>query len=113
MRHCCRVLSRKLVVALPVSFVLMSGCLTGSVQRAQTVGAKNWEISIEPGAMLLPGSGKLPTLNGAFRYGLTDRIDIGARAGTALMGASGKFLLTPPAHPWLALSVAPSFGADH
>lgn len=89
------------------------GCsAVGMVQTAQTVGKGGWEVSIDPGVngiFLAPPPG--PVLHAAFRYGVTDKFDIGARLGTTFMEVQTKFLLTPPENPVIAVSIAPTMGA--
>jgi hypothetical protein len=88
------------------------GCsAVGMVQTAQTLGKGGWEVSIDPGVNGLiqyPTPG--PVLHGAFRYGVTDSIDIGGRVGTTFLEFQSKFLLTAPENPVVAVSIAPAVG---
>ncbi|MBK7857073.1 MAG: hypothetical protein IPJ65_00355 [Archangiaceae bacterium] len=94
-----------------------SGCLTtGSVQRAETLGKGGFEIGVEPGVFGLAvtnssagaGSTFLPAFNISGRFGIADRVDIGARIGSGLLEFNGKFMITDPANTSFALSLAPS-----
>ncbi len=89
-----------------------TGCAaTGMVQTAQTVGKGGYEVSIDPGVngvLGLPFAG--PAFHAAFRYGVTDRIDIGARVGTTLAELQAKFLFTDPANETIAVSIVPAAG---
>lgn len=107
-----------------------SACLSmGTVQTASTLGKGNFQVSAEPGIYGATGSAevKTPTPDGgmaplgvqdpiphfdvSFRYGVTDRFDLGVRTGWSLIELQTKFLLSPPEHQWLAVSVAPTLGA--
>ena len=98
----------------------------GSVQTASTLGKGNFQISAEPGlygATAPAGTGggggttqvqaqePIPHFDVAFRYGVTDRFDIGVRSGWSLFELQTKFLFTPPEAETLAVSVAPALGA--
>ncbi len=107
---------------LLVSGVLSTatGCLSmGSVQTASTLGKGNFQIAAEPGiyGANINGSGAptqadpIPHFDVAFRYGVTDRFDLGIRGGWSLFELQTKVLLTPPEHERLAISIAPSLGA--
>ncbi|WP_136965552.1 hypothetical protein [Polyangium sorediatum] len=90
----------------------VTGCLsTGRVQTAQTLGQGNFEVSVDPGVIGVVGLPTVgPILHAAFRYGVTDRIDLGVRAGNLLGEIQSKFLLTQPENPNLAISIAPGAG---
>ena len=109
-----RFASHVAVIVCCMSQSIAGGCISiGAVSRAQTVGKGKYEVSVEPGFWPLQiedRSINLPSLNGALRYGISDRVDIGARIGTGLLEFQSKFLLTRPEHKWLAISLAPSFG---
>lgn len=99
------------ICALLLAFSAWGCSATGMVQTAQTLGKGAWEASIEPGiigAIQFPPPG--PVLNAALRYGVSDRVDIGARLGTSRFEFQSKFLLTAPENPSLAVALAPSFG---
>jgi hypothetical protein len=96
-----------------------SSCLSmGTVQTASTLGKGNFQVSAEPGiygASGAPGGAgaqdPIPHFDVSFRYGVTDRFDLGVRTGWSLIEAQTKVLLTPPEHDWLAIAVAPTLGA--
>lgn len=83
-------------------------------QTAQTVGKGGYEVSIDPAVngvfgVLIPA----PALHVAFRYGVTDRVDIGARVGTHVAEFQSKFLLTEPSNVDLAVSLVPTAGVSY
>jgi hypothetical protein len=83
----------------------------GMVQTAQTVGKGGSEISIDPGFAGIVNTSTIgPTLNAAYRYGITDRFDLGARLGTSIAEVQTKFLLTEPSNDTIAVSLAPAAG---
>ena len=93
-----------------------TGCLSGAgmVQTAQTVGQGGYELSLDPGvnAYFNPSTaGAYPMGHVAFRYGVTDRVDLGVRLGSSLAEVQTKFLLTDPANETIAVSLAPAAGA--
>lgn len=94
-----------------------TGCPSiGTVQKADTLGQGNWEVSIEPGAYgvkVEKVNATLPVFNVAFRYGVTERVDIGVRAGTTLAELQTKFLLTEPTSDTIAVSLAPALGGAY
>jgi hypothetical protein len=89
------------------------GCnAAGMVQTAQTLGKGGWEVSVDPGVngvFGLPVAG--PIIHGAFRYGVTDKVDLGLRVGSNIAEFQSKFLLTEPENPTIAVSLAPAIGA--
>lgn len=91
-----------------------TGCMAiGAVQTAQTLGKGNYEVSIEPGVYgAAVGGSNTPFFNAnvAFRFGITDRVDLGGRVGTTLAEFQTKFLLSDPDNENFALSLAPSVG---
>lgn len=98
------------------SALQLLGCASlGGVQRADTLGKGNYQVGIEPGAaaLVVPGTQPLmfPVVDVSARFGVTDGIDLGARVGTGTgLEVQGKFLLTKPGDPNLAVSFAPTFG---
>ncbi|WP_245919083.1 hypothetical protein [Melittangium boletus] len=98
--------------------LLGSGCASISqVQTADTLGAGKFQFALEPGLAHLAvaesetgteASANLPQFDIALRYGVTDRLDLGARLGTSLVELQGKYLFTNPENPTLAVSLAPS-----
>ena len=101
-----------------------TGCLSmGTMQTASTLGKGNFQISAEAGAygFSVPKSGAgggngaaspevVPHFDVSFRYGLSDRVDIGVRTGWSLLELQAKFLFTNPANDRLAISLAPTLG---
>ena len=103
-----------------------TGCLSmGTVQTASTLGKGNFQISAEPGiyganaarggtgggpGAATPSQDPIPHFDVAFRYGITDRFDLGVRTGWSLIELQTKFLFTSPEAQTLAISVAPTLG---
>ena len=82
------------------------------VEPADTLGRKVFQVGVESGLQRVP-SPYLPYFpfgNSSFRYGLTDTTDVGIRVGYSGLEAHGKFLLTEPSDPKLAISVVPAVG---
>ncbi len=83
---------------------LATGCMTTTMHRAQSLGAGNYEVSIEPGISgvglgVTDGSidrATVPTFWVTGRYGVTDRIDVGGRLGSGLFELHTSFMLTNP-----------------
>jgi hypothetical protein len=94
--------------------VLALGCASvGNVQRADTLGKGNFQVGVEPGVQVAQVAGSTipyPHLDASFRLGITESVDLGLRAGWSFLEAQGKFLLTKPGDPKLAVSLAPTFG---
>jgi hypothetical protein len=95
--------------------VFVTGCASiSSVQSADTLGRGNFQASVEPG--LWGGTSSvsrvqvIPHVDGAVRVGVTDRVDLGVRAGMSFLEFQTKFLLTEPQNPKLAMSLAPTVG---
>lgn len=106
-------IQRVVLVAAAVAYAAVgTGCIAmGSAQKADTLGKGHVQFGIEPGA--IGGTvgnqfGVLPDFNAAVRFGVTDTIDLGLRAGTTLLELQTKFLLTDPSNESLAISLAPS-----
>ncbi|GHG94167.1 hypothetical protein [Comamonas sp. JC664] len=86
------------------------------VQTADTLGAGRFQFAIEPGALgaaVLGGDSAtagvvMPHFDMALRYGVSERVDVGARVGFSLAELQTKVLLTQPNDPDLAISLAPS-----
>jgi hypothetical protein len=108
------------LVLLSGALSATTGCLSmGTVQTASTLGKGNFQIAAEPGiygansgSSGAPAGAQdpIPHFDVAFRYGVTDRFDIGVRSGWSLFELQTKFLLTPPEAETLAISVAPTLG---
>jgi len=100
-----------------IGLLALSACSFSASQTARTNGKGNYQIGVEPGA-LIGGVGGLgvavgPQLDIGFRYGITDRADVGARLGTAGLELQYKQQLT--GDDGVIVSVAPAltgfFGA--
>lgn len=93
---------------------LGSGCASiSNVQTADTLGKGNVQVGIEPGlwgAASGSGTGFLPHVDASIRYGVAERVDIGVRAGSSFLELQGKFLVTTPGDPNIAVSIAPTVG---
>ncbi len=85
--------------------VVATGCWNSTMQRAETLGQGNFEIAIEPGVVGVAGTsvddvgvggGFLPSFNLAARFGVSDRVDLGARLGSGFAEFQMKFMLTDP-----------------
>lgn len=88
-----------------------TGCSMGMVQTAQTVGKGGYEVSIDPGFAGIINNGTIgPAVNAAYRYGVTDRFDLGFRLGTSIAEVQTKFLFTEPSNETIAISLAPAAG---
>lgn len=94
--------------------LLVAACASfSSVQSADTLGRGQVQGAVEPGvwgAVTGRGLEMVPHVDGAVRVGVTERLDLGVRAGSSFLEAQGKVLLTPPGHRRLAVSLAPSVG---
>jgi hypothetical protein len=76
-----------------------SGCSTHTaVTTAHTIGAGNFQGAVEPGVGAIPVAGlgvvATPTFNIAFRYGVSDKVDMGARLGSTSYDINGKYMFT-------------------
>lgn len=103
-------------LALLAAIGTLQGCASiGSVQSADTLGEGNFQIGVEPGVHVaapvnIQATGTVwPHGDVAFRYGIADRIDLGVRAGSSIIEAQSKFLLTTPGSGF-KLSLAPAAG---
>lgn len=97
----------------PALLVITACASVGGVQTANTVGKGNLQIGVEPGVQVLggtPGLQLYPHLDAAARYGFTDRVDLGLRAGWSFLEAQAKWLLTEPNSPRVTISFAPTVG---
>ena len=98
--------------ALPL--LLLIACATvGGVQTANTAGQGTLQIAAEPGLQVLAGKPAIqlyPHFDVAVRYGFTDRLDLGLRAGWSFLETQGKYQLTGPANKKFVVSLAPTVG---
>jgi hypothetical protein len=99
---------------------LLSGCASlSNLQTADTLGRGNFQVGVEPG-VLSAGSYGVPLGNGnpawlphvdvAARFGVSEGVDLGLRAGLSFLELQGKFLFTRPGDRHLAVSFAPTAG---
>ena len=73
---------------------LLGGCAAHtSVTTAHTVGQGNFQGAIEPGVGSVSGL-TAPTFNAAFRYGVSEKVDLGARLGSTAYEVTGKYMFT-------------------
>lgn len=97
-----------------VALVLSVGCASiSNVQMADTLGKGNFQVGIEPGvwgAASGQGTAFIPHVDGAVRFGVSDGVDLGVRAGFSLVEFQSKFLFTKPGDRHLAISLAPTIG---
>ncbi len=100
------------ITALFASF--LAGCFApGSVERAETLGKGQYQVSIEPGAVVATVEGEsivLPTFQTSFRFGVSDRFDIGGRIGTSGGRLLTKYMFTKPGATGVRLALAPNIG---
>lgn len=94
--------------------VLGAGCASiSNVQTADTLGKGNFQVGIEPGVwgVAAPqGSTFIPHVDGSVRFGVSEGVDLGVRAGFSLIEFQSKFLFTKPGDQHLAISLAPTIG---
>ncbi|MFO0599519.1 MAG: hypothetical protein U0228_29710 [Myxococcaceae bacterium] len=100
---------------------LTAGCASiSNVQTADTLGKGNFQVSAEAGALgvgnttLPSGTGTqnplvVPHVDVSGRFGISEGVDLGLRAGMSFLEAQAKFLFTTPGAP-IAVSLAPTFG---
>jgi hypothetical protein len=99
---------------------LCSGCVTiSTLQPASTMGKGNLQGGVDTtlGATLVPdpnlrsanqgAASPLLSVNGFFRFGVTDNVDLGIRGGGTLLEVQSKFMFTD-AQSQFVLSLAPS-----
>lgn len=96
------------------TLLLMTACASvGGVQTADTVGKGNLQIGVEPGIQLVggkPGLQIYPHFDAAVRFGITDKFDLGLRAGWSFLEVQAKYMLTEPDRSKVTVSVAPALG---
>lgn len=106
-----------------LTLLLLGGCAPTLVQTASTVGKNQFEVGVEPGVARVafaPDTDEeesnevtvtrgytAPVLNLAFRYGISDRVDLGARFGFVGYTLQARFALLPQEPGRFRLSVAP------
>lgn len=111
-------------VAAGLTYLAIGCSSLSTVQTADTLGRGRFQLAVEPGmggATIFADRESLPLtyspvdltfryshVDLAFRYGALERLDLGVRIGSSLVELQSKILLTPPNHPYLAVSLAPS-----
>lgn len=104
---------RNLTWCWTLAVLSLSCASVGNVQRADTIGKGNFQVGLEPGVQVAQSGGLVapyPHLDASFRFGVSDGVDLGLRAGWSFLEAQGKFLVTKPGDPKLAVSIAPTIG---
>jgi hypothetical protein len=103
------------VLGVAVLAVVASGCLShGMKQTASTMGKGNVaggvELDVDGIVFTGLGGGNLfyPKFNGHVRFGLTDKLDLGVRAGSTLLEVQGKYMFTSPDSEFLVVSLSPA-----
>ena len=90
------------------------GCASiGSYETANTLGEGRYQLAVEPAYEISTGGGNAATLvrfDIAARYGVTDRVDISARAGSSFLELGAKFQITDPWDRSVAVSIGPRLG---
>ncbi|MBL8910654.1 MAG: hypothetical protein JNM17_08140 [Archangium sp.] len=102
--------------------LLSVGCASlSNMQMADTLGRGNFQVGVETGTWsaasatvpISVSNGNpsfLPHVDVAARFGVSDGVDLGLRAGLSFLELQGKFLFTRPGDPHLAVSLAPTAG---
>ena len=100
------------VFLIAIIALVSTGCATmGSTQKANTAGKGNMQFAIEPGSLGVvsgEGNGFIPIANIAFRYGVGERTDIGARVGMTSYELMLKHQFTPVDSSGPVISIAPT-----
>ncbi|MDP3153208.1 MAG: hypothetical protein Q8N23_11090 [Archangium sp.] len=90
----------------------VTGCASvGVFQQPETLGKGHWQAAAELSSQAQASTDSLslyPAFGVAFRYGLTETIDVGAKIGPSGLEAQGKFMLTP--REGVVISLAPLLG---
>lgn len=104
---------------LLTAMILLGGCASiSSVQTADTLGKGGFQLGVEPGVLaaadIAPTSTAepawIPHIDVSARWGVSEGVDLGLRAGLSLLEFQSKFLVTRPGDPRLAVSLAPTLG---
>lgn len=104
---------RGVTVACASLSLLAGGCLTVTTgQMAETLGTGHLQMGLEPATW--SGTNDYFQTTGEFnlavRYGVSPRVDVGARVGTAAAELSTKVRLTHPGSRGPIVSIAPDIG---
>src|SRR4051794_21971765 len=107
-------------LAIGLLLLSLSGCSSiTSLQRARALGSGHFELGLDPGVVVTSGNVALhesglapvaPRADVVARFGVSDRLDLGVRAGTSGAELQSKVELTRPGAGPLHLAVAPSAG---
>jgi hypothetical protein len=101
-------------VRLVILSLLAAGCASMSnVQTADTLGKGNFQAAIEPGlwgGASAAGVAAIPHVDASVRFGVSERVDLGVRAGSSFLELQSKFMFTDPENPLWAGSIAPTLG---
>ncbi|MFZ5446909.1 MAG: hypothetical protein ACOZQL_43380 [Myxococcota bacterium] len=102
--------------------VTATGCASiSNLQTADTLGRGGFQVGIEPGvwsaaSTVNTGSSNpnnavwLPHIDVSARFGVSDGVDLGLRAGLSFLELQSKFLFTKPGDRHIAVSLAPTVG---
>lgn len=97
-----------------LSVGLLTGCASSAVfSNARTLGAGNFEGVVEPqyiGGAVGEEAFGVPTLAVSGRYGVSDKVDLGARLGGSGLTLLSKFRLLDAQESGFDLTLAPSVG---
>lgn len=99
---------------LPILFALAGCASITSGQRAETLGKGRFELAVESSYRADIERDALigfPLIGVAGRVGVSDRVDLGARVGSAGVGASSRIALRRGAA--VSLAIAPSIDLVH
>lgn len=103
-------------LACAVVCCLSTSCVsTSSVQTAETLGRGRFQVALEPGVTAVGQTERpfafAPLADLSVRYGLFERMDVGARVGQAGLEVQARVMVTP--REWaLLVAVAPSIAGS-
>lgn len=101
---------------------VVTGCASiSNVQMADTLGRGGFQVGIEPGVWAATSTNPatststsnaawLPHVDVSARFGVSEGVDLGLRAGMSFLELQTKFLFTKPGDRHLAVSLAPTIG---
>jgi hypothetical protein len=99
--------------------IISAGCASlSNMQTADTLGRGNFQVGVETGVLSAAstsapvGDGNpswLPHVDVSARFGVSEGVDLGLRAGLSFLELQGKFLFTKPGER-IAVSFAPTAG---
>lgn len=100
----------------------VTGCASiSNLQMADTLGRGGFQVGIEPGVWAATSTNPatststsnaawLPHVDVSARFGVSEGVDLGLRAGMSFLELQSKFLFTKPGDKHLAVSIAPTIG---